>query len=263
MLTRAKLMTPQQAKDIEGRETTLRSRVLKDRVGSVRSQAAAKLRRVGRPRSSPPRRCRTRRRSTASSTRTRSRRCIAAAAGLRYVKIDPLKLDNALISKTFSRPFVRRHVVIPIGAGSATTSCSRSRTRSTPRCARRCRTSLRQPVRLRDLVEARHPRGRRPRVRPAHRASSRRASELGDRSPTAALVQMVQLRSQRGARHRERRDRRRRGRLPAELRVRAARVRHPPRAAPERRGGALPHRRHPARHRDVPARGARRRSSRA
>src|SRR5258705_1385493 len=42
ILTRANLLTPQQAKDIEGRETTLRSRVLKDRGGSVRSQAAAR-----------------------------------------------------------------------------------------------------------------------------------------------------------------------------------------------------------------------------
>ena len=37
---------------------------------------------------------------------------------LRYVKIDPLRLDNALISKTFSRPFVRHHVVIPIAQES-------------------------------------------------------------------------------------------------------------------------------------------------
>jgi general secretion pathway protein E len=40
---------------------------------------------------------------------------VARAAKLRYLKIDPLRLDNDLISKTFSRPFVRRHVVIPVG----------------------------------------------------------------------------------------------------------------------------------------------------
>ena len=39
---------------------------------------------------------------------------MAAAAEFPYVKIDPLKLDNQLITKTLSRPFVRRHVAIPI-----------------------------------------------------------------------------------------------------------------------------------------------------
>ena len=42
LLTRVELLTAQQAKEIESRSTTLKSRVLKDRVGSVRSQAAAR-----------------------------------------------------------------------------------------------------------------------------------------------------------------------------------------------------------------------------
>ena len=112
------------------------------------------------------------------------------------------------------------------------------------------------PVRLRDLVEARHLRGRRPRVRPAHehqagRERARRPQpHRGAGADGAAPLE-------RGARQRPRRDRRRGSRFPAELRVRTARVGHPPRAAPDRRRGALPHRRHPARHRGVPAGGAR------
>ena len=41
--------------------------------------------------------------------------CIARAAELPYAKLDPLRLDSDLITKTFSRPFVSRHIVIPIG----------------------------------------------------------------------------------------------------------------------------------------------------
>ena len=42
MPVRQKAISAQQGKDLEARATTLRSRVLKDRVGSVRSQAAAR-----------------------------------------------------------------------------------------------------------------------------------------------------------------------------------------------------------------------------
>jgi general secretion pathway protein E len=39
---------------------------------------------------------------------------VAGAAGLPYRKIDPLKLDAALITRTLSRPFARRHAVLPL-----------------------------------------------------------------------------------------------------------------------------------------------------
>src|SRR5262245_45673371 len=97
MLVSAKLMTPQQAKDVEGRETTLRSRVLKERVGSVRSQAAAKydvsaaevVAAAALPHAQKEHR---------KLDKDAIAQCIAAASGLRYLKIGPLKLDNALIS---------------------------------------------------------------------------------------------------------------------------------------------------------------------
>ncbi len=39
---------------------------------------------------------------------------VAAHVGIPYVKIDPLKLDPQLISTTLSRPFARRHNVVPL-----------------------------------------------------------------------------------------------------------------------------------------------------
>jgi general secretion pathway protein E len=39
---------------------------------------------------------------------------VAAAAGIAYRKIDPLKLDAQLITRTLSRPFARKHAVLPL-----------------------------------------------------------------------------------------------------------------------------------------------------
>jgi general secretion pathway protein E len=114
LLVRAELIKAEHARDIEARSTTLRSFVLKDRVGSVRSQAAARYE------VSPaeivsaaqiPHPSKAHRRVDEDAIAE----CVASTAQLGYVKIDPLKLDNKLISKTFSRPFVQRHIVIPIG----------------------------------------------------------------------------------------------------------------------------------------------------
>jgi general secretion pathway protein E len=41
-------------------------------------------------------------------------RAVADAAGVAYRKIDPLELDAALITRTLSRPFARRHGVLPL-----------------------------------------------------------------------------------------------------------------------------------------------------
>ncbi len=114
ILQQAELLTTQQAKDVESRAVTLHSRVLKERVGSVRSAAAARyevspaetIAAASFPHPSKPHR---------RLDEDAIAEAIAREAGLAYLKIDPLKLDNDLISKTFSRPFVRRHVVIPLG----------------------------------------------------------------------------------------------------------------------------------------------------
>jgi general secretion pathway protein E len=39
---------------------------------------------------------------------------VADAVGIPYRKIDPLKLDASLITRTLSRPFARRHAVLPL-----------------------------------------------------------------------------------------------------------------------------------------------------
>ena len=114
ILTTCEILSADQAKDIEVRSATLRSRVLKDRVGSVRSQAASRydvspqeLVAIGdlpHPKLSHRR-----------IDEDVIAECLAEVAGLPYLKIDPLKLDNELITKTLSRPFARRHVVVPVG----------------------------------------------------------------------------------------------------------------------------------------------------
>jgi general secretion pathway protein E len=192
MLTRAKLLTPQQAKDVESRETTLRSRVLKDRVGSVRSQAAARYDVSAAEilaAASLPHAQKEHRRLDEDAIA----QCVAAATGLRYVKIDPLKLDNALISKTFSRPFVRRHVVIPLAQEAEGLVLAVADPFDTT-----LRETLQDVVRKpfvyavaskRDILAVAD------RVFGLRTSIKQAASELGDRSPTAALVQMVQLRS--------------------------------------------------------------------
>jgi general secretion pathway protein E len=192
ILTRAKLLTPQQAKDVESRETTLKSRVLKERVGSVRSQAAARYdvsaAEIVAAAALPHAQKEHRRLDEDAIAQ-----CVASAANLRYVKIDPLKLDNTLISKTFSRPFVRRHVVIPLGQEAEGLVLAVADPFDTT-----LRETLQDVVRKpfvyavaskRDILAvADRVFGLRTSIRQA-------ASELGDRSPTAALVQMVQLRS--------------------------------------------------------------------
>jgi general secretion pathway protein E len=192
MLVRAKLLTQAQAKDVESRETTLRSRVLKERVGSVRSQAAARYdvsaAEIVAAASLPHAQKEHRRLDEEALAQ-----CVAAATGLRYVKIDPLKLDNALISKTFSRPFVRRHVVIPLAQEAEGLVLAVADPYDTT-----LRETLQDVVRKpfvyavsskRDILAVAD------RVFGLRTSIKQAASELGDRSPTAALVQMVQLRS--------------------------------------------------------------------
>ena len=113
--------------------------------------------------------------------------------GARYVKIDPLKLDNALISKTFSRPFVRRHVVIPIGQENISVVLAVADPFDTA-LRETLQDVLRKPfvyaiASKRDIFAVAD------RVYGLRSSIKHAASELGDRSPTAALVQLVQLRS--------------------------------------------------------------------
>src|SRR5215468_795669 len=113
ILVQHQLLTESQSREVASRATTLKSSVLKDRVGSVRSQAAARydvspaeLVAAARFPDPDPKQGKIDENSVA--------RVLAAAAGTPYLKIDPLAVDNDLVAKTLSRPFAHRHVVIPI-----------------------------------------------------------------------------------------------------------------------------------------------------
>ncbi len=113
ILATAGHMSEDQARDVGARARTLASQVLKDRVGSVRSQAAQRYdvspaeivatARVGDPN-----------RPGRFLTEDSIAELLAERAGLEAKKIDPLHLDAQLLTKTFSRPFARRHAVIPL-----------------------------------------------------------------------------------------------------------------------------------------------------
>jgi general secretion pathway protein E len=192
LLVRTKVLSAAHGKDLEARATTLRSRVLKDRVGSVRSQAAARYDVSAAEivaAAAMPHALKEHRKIDEDAVA----QAIAADTGLRYLKIDPLRLDNALISKTFSRPFVRRHVVIPVALESeglviAVADPFDTTLRETLQDVLRkpfvyAITSKRDILAVSDRVF-----GLRSSIRQA-------VSELGEQSPTQALVQLVQLRS--------------------------------------------------------------------
>ncbi len=114
LLARDGLLDASGANDVRSRAVTLRSRVLKERVGSVRSQSAARYdvspAEVVSAASFPhPRRAQRKLDEEAIAE------ALAAASGLEYRKIDPLRVNGELATKTLSRPFARRHVVLPIG----------------------------------------------------------------------------------------------------------------------------------------------------
>ena len=113
LLVKAKRIESGKAQEVAGRATTLRSQVLKERVGSVRSQAAARYE------ASPAELVAVLRLADASNPkRTLDEDAIAeaigAAADVPYLKIDPVKVDPDLVTRTLSRPFARRHAVIPV-----------------------------------------------------------------------------------------------------------------------------------------------------
>jgi general secretion pathway protein E len=114
LLVERGVLQDEQARDVAARAVTLRSAVLRDRCGSVRSQAAARYE------VSPAEIVAAAELPVASDSRQRVSEDVIAAAlaeasGLAYLKIDPLRLDGELITRTLSRPFARRHVVICVG----------------------------------------------------------------------------------------------------------------------------------------------------
>jgi hypothetical protein len=152
LLVGSELLLPEQGREIAARATTLHSRVLKDRVGSIRSQAAARydvtpaevVAAAGLAHATRPHR---------KLDEDAIAEALGRAAGVRYLKIDPLRIDNDLVSKTLSRcasttTWSPRRSPVPSHAatpwfpsrGTATACVWPSRTPSTRRCASRSRT---------------------------------------------------------------------------------------------------------------------------
>jgi len=113
LLTRQGLLNETQARDIDSRATTLKSRVLKDRVGSVRSQAAARYdvtpAEIVAAAALPHPKHNHRKLDEDAVAQV-----LAQASGVPYLKIDPLRVNSDLVVKALSRPFARRHVVLAV-----------------------------------------------------------------------------------------------------------------------------------------------------
>ena len=107
-LVQAKLLTPSQAQDIRAKEQAARARVLKQ-VGADKDEARYTVSPIeivaafqvplagGR-----------------TLDQDKVSEVVAAAAGVGYKKIDPLKLDMALATRTVSKPYAQKHVLLPL-----------------------------------------------------------------------------------------------------------------------------------------------------
>jgi len=109
LLVRRGMITPEQAKDVGLRESGQRYKLEKeagivsgarsrDEISPAQLLASFELTMAG----------------GAVLTEDRIMGVVAAAEGLRFHKIDPLKLDPELITSTMSRPFARKHGLLPL-----------------------------------------------------------------------------------------------------------------------------------------------------
>ena len=110
ILLREELITERQREDVVRNEQAIRKRILRKKAASMRARqvryevspaeviAASGFNMPdGRP-----------------LTEDRIMVALSSFAGLEYFKLDPLKLNERLITETMSRPFARRHVCLPI-----------------------------------------------------------------------------------------------------------------------------------------------------
>jgi general secretion pathway protein E len=192
LLVKAGRLAPDAARDVAARARTLASQVVKEKVGSVRSQAAARYEvspaeivvaaRV--PNAAEPRK---------PLDEDAIAECLAQAADVPYLKIDPLKVDGALVTKTLSRPFARRHAVVPVAErGEALVLALTDPFDASLRES--LEALIRRPLEYvvaskRDVLAIID------RVYGFRSSVSRAASQLADGSGSAALAPFVQLRS--------------------------------------------------------------------
>jgi len=192
MLRKAELLSEKESRDIEARATTLKSRVLKDKVGSVRSQAAARYdataAEVVTAAAVPHPKAQHRRIDEDVIAQV-----IAAEAGIPYKKLDPLKMNSELITKTFSRPFVRHHAVMPVSRDAS--GLTLAITDPFDSALREMLADLvREPITFvvaskRDIL------GIADRVYGFRRSVAGATTDLGEGTASGQLVQMMELRS--------------------------------------------------------------------
>jgi general secretion pathway protein E len=192
LLVKAGRLAPEKAQDIAARARTLASQVVKEKVGSVRSQAAARYEvspaeivvAARAPNAAEPRRL---------LDEDAIAECLARAADVPYLKIDPLKVDGALVTKTLSRPFARRHAVVPVAErGEALVLALTDPFDASLRES--LEALIRRPLEVvvaskRDVLAIID------RVYGFRSSVSRAASQLADGGASAALAPFVQLRS--------------------------------------------------------------------
>jgi len=107
-LVQAKLLNPGQAQDVRSKETAARARVLKQ-VGADKDEArytVSPIEVVAAFQVPLP--------GGRVLDQDRISEAVAAAAGVGYKKIDPLKLDMALATRTVSKPYAQKHVLLPL-----------------------------------------------------------------------------------------------------------------------------------------------------
>jgi general secretion pathway protein E len=117
-LVQARLLTVAQAQEITAKEGAARARVLKTQGGAGRETARYDV--------SPIELVAAFQVSVQGGRgdvldEDRISEVVAQAAGVAYRKIDPLKLDMALATRTVSRPFAAKHVLLPIEKPAAGT----------------------------------------------------------------------------------------------------------------------------------------------
>jgi general secretion pathway protein E len=113
LLARAGILTDDQRRTAFARENAQRARLLRDQAS--RSDGRA----LRRAELSPVEvlasfQFRDARREAELVDEDKATQAVAEAIGAPYRKIDPLKLDAQLITRTLSKPFARRHSVLPL-----------------------------------------------------------------------------------------------------------------------------------------------------
>ena len=153
--------------------------------------------------------------------------------GIRYLHIDPLKIDLAAVTQTMSNAYAERYRILPVAVNRDVLTVATGRA-VRARVGRRAREDPEARRRARVREPGRHP------ALPGRVLQPRPLDEEGAGDEQGRALAGAQLRAAGRARQarqprRQRPARRPHRRLAVAVRVRAARVRHPRRAAARRR----------------------------